>query len=161
MAVAEATTVVQVNGSPRSADEILSLLRAHGDRVTASRRAVVEALVAGGHHVTADEIVARVTAVAGGGDGARDADAHRATVYRTLDRLEELGVVSHVHLGHGPSTFHLDDRPHHHAVCSSCGAVVEVPLDALDGLAARLRDEHGFELSSQHFALSGRCASCR
>ena len=154
----EPTTVPRVNGSPRSADEILALLRASGDRVTASRRAVVEALVAGDHHVTADDIVARVAERDGG-----DADAHRATVYRTLDRLQELGVVSHVHLGHGPSTFHLDHidaRPHHHAVCSSCGAVVEVPIDALDALADRLRSDHGFELSSQHFALSGRCASC-
>ena len=156
----------RVNGSSRSADDILALLRAQGDRVTASRRAVVEALVAGDHHVTADDIVARVAervAVEGGGAEGGDPDAHRATVYRTLDRLQELGVVSHVHLGHGPSTFHLDhveDRPHHHAVCSACGTVVEVPLDALDDLAGRLRAAHGFELSAQHFALSGRCASC-
>lgn len=131
---------------------MLSLLRARGDRVTASRRAVVEALLAGDHHVTADEIAARVARA--------HPDVHRATVYRTLDRLEEVGVITHVHLGHGPSTFHLNDRPHHHAVCSVCGAVVEVPLSALDGLADRLRTEHGFELSAQHFALSGRCRAC-
>ena len=141
-----------MNGSPPSADEVLSLLRARGDRVTASRRAVVEALLAGDHHVTADEIAARVAE--------NHPEVHRATVYRTLDRLEEVGVITHVHLGHGPSTFHLNDRPHHHAVCSSCGAVVEVPLAALDDLAARLRAEHGFALSTQHFALSGRCRAC-
>ena len=148
-----------MNGSLRSTDDILSLLRAHGDRVTASRRAVVEALVAGDHHVTADDIVARVTER----DGGNDAEAHRATVYRTLDRLQELGVVRHVHLGHGPSTYHLDgddSEPHHHAVCSSCGAVVEVPLDALDDLAERLRESHGFVLAPQHFALTGRCSAC-
>jgi Fur family ferric uptake transcriptional regulator len=149
-----------VNASPPSADEILARLRAHGDRVTASRRAVVDALVAGDHHVTADEILARVAAGDRSGGGSGDPEAHRATVYRTLDRLEELGVVSHVHLGHGPSTFHLDHRPHHHAVCSSCGAVVELPLDALDALADDLRTAHGFELSPQHFALSGLCRDC-
>ena len=109
--------------------------------------------MAGDHHVTADEIVARVTER----DGGNDAEAHRATVYRTLDRLQELGVVRHVHLGHGPSTYHLDGgdaEPHHHAVCSSCGAVVEVPLDALDDLAERLRESHGFVLAPQHFALT-------
>ena len=141
-----------MNVGPRSPDEVLSLLRARGDRVTTSRRAVVEALLAGDHHVTADEIAARVAA--------DHPEVHRATVYRTLDRLEEVGVVTHVHLGHGPSTFHLNDRPHHHAVCSSCGGVVEVPLAALDGLAERLRADHGFELSTQHFALSGRCRTC-
>lgn len=135
-----------------SVDEIMFRLRARGDRLTASRRAVVEALLSGGHHVTADEIVATVAE--------RHPEVHRATVYRTLDRLEAAGVITHVHLGHGPSTFHLNDRPHHHAVCSSCGAVVEVPLAALDDLADQLRDKHGFELSSQHFALSGRCRAC-
>ena len=141
-----------MNGSPPSADDILSLLRAKGDRLTASRRAVVDALLAGGHHSTADEIATRVAE--------RHPEVHRATVYRTLDRLEEVGVITHVHLGHGPTTFHLNDRPHHHAVCSSCGAVVEVSLAALDDLAAQLRSEHGFELSTQHFALSGRCRNC-
>lgn len=139
-------------GSPRTADEVLALMKAHGDRLTTSRRAVVEVLLSGDHHVTADEIVSRVAA--------SHPEVHRATVYRTLDRLEEVGVVTHVHLGHGASTFHLNDRPHHHAVCSSCGAVVEVPIAALDDLAVRLREEHGFELSNQHFALSGLCADC-
>jgi Fur family ferric uptake transcriptional regulator len=167
MTVSQATTVVRVNRSVPSADEILVLLKAHGDRVTAARRAVVDALVAGDHHVTAEQIVARVAerdaerdTDTGGARARRDADAHRATVYRTLDRLEELGVITHVHLGHGPSTFHLEDRPHHHAVCSSCGAVVEVPVDALVDVADQLRAEHGFQLHTQHFALSGRCRAC-
>jgi Fur family transcriptional regulator, ferric uptake regulator len=142
-----------VNRIRPSADEILQRLRARGDRLTASRRAVVEALLsAPGHHVTVDAIVAKVAE--------RQPEVHEATVYRTLDRLEVAGVITHVHLGHGPSTIHLNDRPHHHAVCSSCGAVVEVPLAALSDLATQLRDEHGFELSSQHFALSGRCRAC-
>jgi Fur family ferric uptake transcriptional regulator len=139
-------------GSTRTVDEVLALMKAQGDRLTTSRRAVVEVLLAGDHHVTADEIVSRVAAT--------HPEVHRATVYRTLDRLEEVGVITHVHLGHGASTFHLNDRPHHHAVCSACGSVVEVPIGALDDLADRLRDEQGFELSNQHFALSGRCADC-
>lgn len=141
-----------MNGTLRSADDVLAVVRARGGRVTASRRAVIEALLAGDHHVTADEVAARVAA--------EHPDVHRSTVYRTLDRLQEVGVVTHVHLGHGPSTFHLADPPHHHAVCSECGAVVEVPAAALDDLAGRLRSEHGFELAPQHFALSGRCRDC-
>ncbi len=141
-----------MNGTSRSADDVLAVVRARGGRATASRRAVIEALLAGDHHVTADEIATRVAA--------DHPDVHRSTVYRTLDRLQEVGVVTHVHLGHGPSTFHLADRPHHHAVCSRCGAVVEVPAEALDGVADRLRAEHGFELASQHFALSGLCRDC-
>ena len=142
-----------MNGSTPSTDEVLALVRRAGGRMTASRRAVVEALLAGGHHVTADEIVARV--------GVSHPEVHRSTVYRTLERLEQVGVITHVHLGHGPSTFHLAARPHHHAVCASCGTVVEVPWDALGHLADELRDEHGFELAPQHFALSGQCRDCR
>lgn len=141
-----------MSGTSASADEVLDLLRSRGGRVTAARRAVVEAMLADGHHTTADEVVARVQA--------RHPEVHRSTVYRTLDRLQELGVVTHVHLGHGPSSYHLTGRPHHHAVCEVCGTVVELPWDALDGLAQRLRAEHGFELAHQHFALSGRCARC-
>jgi Fur family ferric uptake transcriptional regulator len=136
----------------RTADEVLALMKAHGDRLTTSRRAVVEVLLAGDHHVTAEEIATRVAET--------HPEVHRATVYRTLDRLQEVGVITHVHLGHGASTFHLNDRPHHHAVCSSCGAVVEVPLTALDELSASLRNEYGFVLTPQHFALSGLCATC-
>jgi Fur family ferric uptake transcriptional regulator len=141
-----------VNVTPRTADDVLAVVRARGGRVTASRRAVIEALLSGEHHVTADEIATRVAA--------EHPDVHRSTVYRTLERLQEVGVVTHVHLGHGPSTFHLADPPHTHAVCTVCGTVVEVPGDALDGLAERLRSDLGFELASQHFALSGRCAAC-
>jgi Fur family transcriptional regulator, ferric uptake regulator len=139
-------------GSQRTTDEVLALMKSHGDRLTTSRRAVIDVVLAGDHHVTADEIVSRVAET--------HPEVHRATVYRTLDRLQEVGVLTHVHLGHGASTFHLNDRPHHHAVCSSCGAVVEVPLSALDDLGHSLHEKHGFELASQHFALSGLCADC-
>lgn len=152
-----------VDATRRAVDDVVAVLRSHGDRVTGARRAVIDALLAGGHHVTADEIVARMNEREGPGGRGREPDPHRATVYRTLDRLEELGVVSHVHLGHGPSIFHVDHQataPHHHAVCSACGTVVEVPLTALDGLSSALLAAHGFELSRQHFALWGLCRSC-
>lgn len=136
-----------------SVNQLLRDLRRAGSRVTEPRRAVIEALVAAqGEHLTADDLAARVRR--------SHPDVHRATVYRTLDTLQELGVISHVHLGHGPSTFHVGERPHHHAVCVGCGAVVELPLDVLDGVADRLRIEAGWELEHQHFALSARCPSC-
>ena len=136
------------------ADDVLAMLRARGGRVTTARRAVVEALVAGGgEHVTADDIAATVQA--------RHPEVHRSTVYRTLDALEDLGVLTHVHLGHGPSSYHLAAAPHHHAVCESCGAVLELPGDVLDDVAAWLEEHHGFALAAQHFALAGTCASCR
>ncbi len=126
---------------------------ASGGRVTAARRAGLEVLVStGGEHLSAEDLAARVQAV--------HPDIHLSTVYRTLESFERVGLVSHVHLGHAPSTYHLAGQAHHHAVCGGCGVVVEVPADVLDGAAERLRTELGFTLDPHHFALEGRCAAC-
>ena len=57
-------------------------------------------------------------------------DVHMSTIYRFLDELEELGVVSHSHLGHGPAVYDISPVGHFHLVCEVCGAVTETP-DAL------------------------------
>jgi Fur family transcriptional regulator, ferric uptake regulator len=147
------TRVTGSSGAPVTPERVLDVLRRDGGRITEARRAVVEALLdAGDHHVTADELAAVV-------QGSHP-DVHRATIYRTLDRLERNGLVNHTHLGHGPSTFHLTDRPHHHAVCRRCSAVVELPPGALAAVADQLRDQHGWTLAPQHFALSALCPDC-
>ncbi len=133
-------------------DDALAALRLRGERVTHARTAVVEALVALPDHPTAEQVVARVEAV--------DSSVHRATVYRVLDTLSELGIVSHVHVGHGATSYHLAEQSHVHGHCRSCGAVVDLPEDVLTAVRERLHTEHGFELDPAHIALSGRCAAC-
>jgi Fur family ferric uptake transcriptional regulator len=133
--------------------ELLDGLRARGVRLTAPRRAVIAALVADEDHVTADVLAARVAAAL--------PEVHLSTVYRTLDALEQLGVVTHVHLGHGRAVYHLTQSLHHHAVCEACGVVVHLPDDVLAGVQRRLREEADFEVDPHHFALVGRCAACR
>lgn len=134
-------------------DDVLALVRDRGGRVTEARRAVVEALLSGaGEHLTAETVAERVQV--------RHPDVHLSTVYRTLEALEALGVASHVHLGHGPSTYHLAGEAHHHAVCDTCGRVVELPLDLFDDVGARVEAETGFRIAPEHFALSGRCRRC-
>ena len=136
-----------------SVDDVLDLVRERGGRVTEPRRAVVGVLVDGGHeHLTAEAVAERVTAA--------HPEVHLSTVYRTLDALEELGVVSHVHLGHGPSTYHLATEPHHHAACDVCGAVVHLPGDLYDDVVRRVGAETGFLATAPHFSLTGRCATC-
>lgn len=134
------------------AEAVLDGLRASGVRITAPRRAVVTALVDSADHITADELAALVAAA--------EPDVHLSTVYRTLDALEKLGVVTHVHMGHGRAVYHLTDRMHQHAVCEDCGAVVELPDDVLHDVQQRLRRETGFEVDPHHFALVGRCQHC-
>ncbi|HVL80594.1 MAG TPA: Fur family transcriptional regulator [Actinomycetota bacterium] len=132
-----------------SPDEILAALAARGYRRTGSRRAIAEAIVAAGSHFTADDLGARLPRV------------DRSTVYRTLDTLEEAGIVDHVHLGHGRAVYHLAHEDHHHLVCESCETVIELPLEKLRSLAGAVDREYGFELDRRHFALVGRCGSCR
>jgi Fur family ferric uptake transcriptional regulator len=82
------------------------------------------------------------------------------TVYRTLDLLEQLGVVRHTHLGHGAPTYATSEHEHVHLVCHHCGTVDEIDVDALDELAAALRSSRGFRLDAAHVALSGTCRAC-
>jgi Fe2+ or Zn2+ uptake regulation protein len=135
-----------------TAEPILALLRARGGRITTSRRAILETFLGGGGHVTAETLTARVQAA--------QPDVHESTVYRFLDELERLGVVDHVHLGHGPAVYHLAADAHHHLVCDACGAVEEVPDEVFADLRGRLQAEFGFALQPRHFAVTGRCRAC-
>ncbi len=133
-------------------ERILDMFRSRGGRVTTARRAIIAALLQTGSHVTADELTATVQAA--------HPDVHTSTIYRCLASLEELGVVDHVHLGHGRAVYHLADEPHQHLVCESCGTVVEVPDAVFSTLARGLRKEFGFKVQPRHFAVSGQCAAC-
>jgi Fe2+ or Zn2+ uptake regulation protein len=133
-------------------DRALALLRKDGGRVTSARRAVLAALLEHRRHVSADELAEAVHA--------ERPDVHLSTVYRTLEAFERLGVVTHVHLGHGRAIYHLTDELHHHAACERCGAVLELPDTILDHVQATLERSYGFELDAHHFAFVGRCRTC-
>lgn len=134
-------------------DGLVAELRHRGVRVTSARRALLGALVdAGGDHPTAPDLAAAVQRA--------QPDVHLSTIYRSLESLEELGLVDHVHLGHGRAIYHLADEPHQHLVCDRCGTVVEVPDDVFDELSAAVRRAYGFAIRPHHFAMLGRCAAC-
>jgi len=133
-------------------DEVVAHLRANGGRVTSPRRAILQALFDHTDHPTAEQITATVQA--------RHPDVHESTVYRFLDELKRLGVIDHVHLGHGPAVYHLAEDTHHHLVCRTCDRVIEVPDRTLEQLRRQVRQTYGFELEPQHFALVGSCKDC-
>jgi Fur family transcriptional regulator, ferric uptake regulator len=127
-------------------------LRRRGYRLTPQRQLVLEA-VDKLEHSTPDDILAEVRRTAGG--------VNISTVYRTLELLEELGLVSHAHLGHGAPTYHLADRHHHmHLVCRDCAEVIEADVSAAAGFTEQLRRTLGFETDMKHFAIFGRCHRC-
>ena len=128
-------------------------LRAKGRRLTLQRTLVLDAVQKARHHVTAEEVTRRVR------------DAHPqvdpSTVYRNLEALEELGYLTHTHLGGRVTRWHrADTHQHGHLLCRSCGAEEEVPLAAFEPLARRLRAERGFRADVAHAAIEGICRRC-
>jgi Fe2+ or Zn2+ uptake regulation protein len=133
--------------------EVTSLLHQRGDRMTPSRRAVLEALHGRGDHLPAEEVLAVVTA--------RHPTVHRSTVYRALEMLTGLGVVQHVHPGHGATAYHLaTEEGHLHAQCRVCGDVIDLPRSVLGDAGRVIEQATGFRLDPDHMALSGTCARC-
>lgn len=127
-------------------------LRQRGYRLTPQRQLVLEA-VDTLEHATPDDILAEVRRTASG--------VNISTVYRTLELLEELGLVSHAHLGHGAPTYHLADRHHHiHLVCRDCSHVIEADVSVASDFTAKLRETFGFDTDMKHFAIFGRCENC-
>ena len=127
-------------------------LRGSGYRLTPQRQLVLQAVNALGHG-TPDEICARVRETADG--------VNISTVYRTLELLEELELVTHTHLGHGAPTYHSTGEPEHlHLVCRDCGAVEEADIELAQPLSDLLSEAHGFDVDLTHFAIFGRCSRC-
>jgi Fur family ferric uptake transcriptional regulator len=128
-------------------------LRARGYRLTPQRQLVLQAVGELGH-ATPEDIATAVRRTASG--------VNISTVYRTLELLEELGLVQHTHLGHGAPAYSVStDDDHVHLVCRRCGEVQEADADVLGEAVRRLADEHGFTLDVGHVALFGSCARCR
>ena len=129
-------------------------VRASGRRLTLQRRLVLEAVERARHHVTADDIARRVRT--------KHPSIGPSTVYRNLEALESLGLVTHTHLDDRVTRWHrADTHPHGHLVCRTCGRETEIRPGLLDAMAKRLRAEHRFEPDLAHSAIVGICRRCR
>jgi Fur family ferric uptake transcriptional regulator len=127
-------------------------LRARGYRLTPQRQLVLEAVGELGHG-TPEEIATAVRRTASG--------VNISTVYRTLELLEELGLVQHTHLGHGAPTYSVASHDDHvHLVCRDCGLVDEIESSVVDDVVRRVSAERGFSVDVGHFAVFGRCKAC-
>lgn len=149
------TTPVEVDvGRPWAA--IPDQLRARGLRWTPQRRILVEVLSEVDGHVTGADLVERCRA--------RDPDTIPSTVYRTLDVLEDLGVIRHSHGADGREEFHvLPSAEHAHLYCRICGGSWELGSDDPTVVTAvgAVRAGHGFVVDVPHLTLTGVCATCR
>ena len=130
-------------------EDTTARLQGIGHRVTATRRAVLDAMSASLRPFTIEEICGAAPGVG------------RATVFRTVKLLQETDVVCRVVLEDGGIRYQLSrSGHHHHLVCSNCGAVQEFSGPGLDTLIQRTADAAGFQLEGHSLELYGRCAAC-
>ena len=123
-----------------------AVVRSRGLRLSTPRRLVLEALYATAEPLTADRI-------------AGDLDV--ASVYRNLETLEQIGLVRHFHLGHGPGLYARSSAGQfEYLLCDACGAVVAVEPERLDAVRDQIRREFGYEARFTHFPIAGLCPDC-
>lgn len=128
-------------------------LRERGQRLTPQRLLILELVYAHGGHVTADELLALAQQ--------RYPYLNISTVYRTLELLRDVGIVSETDLGDGARYFALlSEERHHHLVCLACGDQFDIGDELVEPLRARLEDAHGFVARIDHLALFGLCRDC-
>ena len=131
--------------------QLRETLHRRGMRMTPQRQLVLDALLEL-EHATPEQVCQRVQQAT--------PSVNITTVYRTLELLENLGIVRHTHLGHGAPNYSVHEHRHVHLVCHDCGEITEVPCEVMDELRGTLRAQHGFELDASHLALSGTCRNC-
>ena len=134
-------------------DRVARTLAQRGLRLTRQRRAVLEAVAAAPSSLSPLQVY----------DAARETcpELGLTTVYRTLDVLEDLGIVRHHHGPEGREEFHvLPDTDHGHLHCRSCGRSWEVGAAEVAPMIDALRERRGFEADISHMSLVGRCADC-
>jgi Fur family transcriptional regulator, ferric uptake regulator len=131
----------------------LAQLKELTPRVTPQRRVILEAICDLDGHLSADEIVTEVTQ--------RLPGVSPSTVYRNLQALENVGLISHVHMGHAVAQYQpANHGGHHHLVCGTCGRTEKVDKRVTRSLQRSLLASHGFEADFEHFAIYGTCAAC-
>lgn len=137
----------------RGIDDIVEAVRRDGGRLSASRRQVLEALFAADGPVSAEYLA--------GGMGGSGAQLELSSVYRSLEHLERLGAVRHVHLGHGPGLYALTGAgEREYLACERCGRVTAVEPRRLEPVRALVSELTGYEARFTHFPITGLCATC-
>jgi Fur family ferric uptake transcriptional regulator len=130
-----------------------SKLREKGYRLTPQRELVLRAVEKLGH-ATPDEVLAAVR---------QESQAvNISTVYRTLELLEQLGLVRHAHITDRAPTYHSTATPDHvHLVCRNCGSITEVEPEVIKPLTDVLEERYGFTTDVGHLTVFGTCRNCK
>jgi Fur family ferric uptake transcriptional regulator len=133
--------------------EMVARLAEQGYRMTPQRLMIVTAVENATDHTSAEEIFGQVVL--------KYPNVNISTVYRTLDLLEELGMVTKTDLGGGSVRYHPAEKGHHHhLVCRDCGSIIQLNESALEQLKQSLLRDYNFVAELRHLGIRGRCVRC-
>jgi Fe2+ or Zn2+ uptake regulation protein len=136
-----------------SDSELIAALRATGRRVTMPRLAVHRHLRESPRHVTAEQVYAELA------DQIPSLSA--ATVYDTLDLLDELGLIRRVSTPRGATTYDTRVEHHHHVICRACGRMEDLDAEVDTAGAEKAARAAGFAPAFAQLTVSGLCSACR
>ena len=125
-----------------------------GYRLTPQRLMILRAVEEAASHISAEEIYAWVRA--------RYPQMNISTVYRTLELVKELGLVTETDFGDGRVRYHcIGKGRHHHLVCEKCGEIIDMEDSALSPLWGEIRQKYNFKVNMKHLAFFGLCPRCQ
>ena len=134
--------------------DIVKKLTEQGYRLTPQRLMTIAAIEYSDGHISAEEIYTQVVS--------RYPNVNISTVYRTLELLKKLGLVTETDFGEGRVRYHpVGKGHHHHLVCQECGAVIDLDETVLTPLKDTLLREYGFSADLRHLAIFGHCVKCK
>lgn len=132
-----------------SPEAIERLLARRGYRLTAPRRHLLDVMAGLDDHFPAEAVVVAAPEVG------------RATVFRTLRLLQDLGVVCQVVLDDGALAYRLaPEEHHHHLLCVECGAVEDFASPALEEVLKEIEGATGYHVEAHRLEVYGRCPDC-
>jgi len=124
-------------------------------RLTVQREAVCEAVFNCAGHICAEHILIAVSA------GHPRLRMNKTTVYRTLDLLIDLGLVTEHKCGDGRAQYEPASRGRHsHMICRECGVLMDMDPELAVGISNGLRNRHGFRVDLESYPVFGVCPSC-
>jgi Fur family ferric uptake transcriptional regulator len=143
--------------SQEEIERLKNNLKEKGYKLTPQRRSIIDSIIKNeGNHLTTEELYDLVKVEC--------PEIGLATVYRTVQLLEDIGVVCKLDLNDGCNRYELihedENHHHHHLICTNCGKVIEVQGDLLEGLESEIQKTYDFEVRNHSLKFYGLCNEC-
>lgn len=134
-------------------ERVLAQLSASGYKITPQRRLVLEVIMKSDRHLTAEEVAEQVREI--------QPSVSVATIYRNINLLADLGLLSRLDIHAGPSRYEVFQGHDHHMVCLQCGTAIKLGICPMEEEILQAAQAVGFSVGSHHFEITGICKECQ